>query len=120
MWQATARGLVSGDDFEAYTGETFLALLLHREALTRDEAAGILVQAAAEEGFLDLQDGNPPGEDETMWTAHRTINRFRALGLLGDRRRERSYRLTAAGAATALEALRARAGLPAGQVAGSR
>lgn len=118
LWQATARALVSeGDDFEAYTGEVFLALLLHRETLSRDEIAGLIVRAAAEEGFRGIHDGNPPDEDDTMWTAHRTINRFHALGLLAGKWTDRSYRFTAVGTATALETLRARAGLPAGRVA---
>jgi hypothetical protein len=117
LWQATARGLVGGDAFEAYAGETFLVLLLHREALARGELAGLLVQAAAEDGFRGMQDGSPPGEDDTMWAAHRTINLFRALGLLAGGRKGRPYEFTPVGAATALEALRARAGLLAGQVA---
>jgi hypothetical protein len=120
LWQATARALVSGDEFEAYAGEVFLALLLHRETLARDETAAILVRAAADEGFRRTQDGKPPGKDDAMRAAHRTINRCRALGLLEGKQADGSYRLTPQGTATALETLRACAGLPAGQAADTR
>lgn len=118
LWQAAARGLVSVDDeFEACAGELFLVFLLHRGALPRRELGEILVRAVTEAGFREAEYGEPPSEDGTMWAAHRTINRCRALGLLaGGKWTDFTYRFTAAGAATAIEALRARAGLPAGQV----
>ena len=53
----------------------------------------------------------PPDEHDVSRAIHETSNLCRALGLLasGGDWRDRSYRLTETGKATALEALRARA-----------
>jgi hypothetical protein len=67
--------------------------------------------SAGEEGFRESRTGEPPGEQDVGWALHHTINLCLALGLLavGGDWADRSYELTGAGKATALEALRARA-----------
>jgi len=114
MWRAAARGFLAGDQFSQTTGELFLALLLDVDALGSDEITATVAQAVAEEGYRDTRTGEPPDERAVSWATHDTINLCRALGLLsvGGSWRHRSYGLTEVGKATALEALRARAGGP--------
>jgi hypothetical protein len=65
-------------------------------------------RAAGEEGFRERRTDEPPGEQDIGWAVHHTISLCRALGLLavGGDWADRSYELTGAGQAAALEALR--------------
>jgi hypothetical protein len=116
LWQATARLLISDRDFEAFCGELFLVLLLSGETLPADEVNGRIAKAVAEEEFVILPYETPPDKHDVSGAANYTIHRCRALGLFapgaGSRWLDSSYQLTAVGAATALEALRAQAARP--------
>ena len=111
LWRATAAGLLDGNDFSVFAGELFLALLLGTGPVPYEKIKAAVGQAAGEEGFRESRTGEPPGEQDVGWALHHTINLCRALGLLavGGDWADRSYELTGAGKATALEALRARA-----------
>jgi hypothetical protein len=111
LWRATAAGLLDGNDFSVFAGELFLALLLGTGPVPYEKIKAAVGQAAGEEGFRESRTSEPPGEQDVGWVLHHTINLCRALGLLavGGDWADRSYELTGAGKATALEALRARA-----------
>ena len=111
LWRAVAAGLLGDDDFPAFAGELFLALLLDAQEVPGRQINAAVGLAAAEEGFRDSRTGEPPDEHGISWAVHATSNLCRALGLLavGAGWSDRSYGLTGTGQATALEALRARA-----------
>jgi hypothetical protein len=111
LWRAVAAGLLSGDQFDVFAGELFLALLLDADSVPDTQIKAIAGQAVAEEGFRDSRTGELPDEHQIRWALHETSNRCRVLGLLavGGDWGDRSYGLTGTGQATALEALRARA-----------
>ncbi len=94
-----------------FAGELFLALLLDTSPVPGEEITATVSQAADEEGFRESRTGEPPREQDINWAIHGTSNMCWALGLLaaGGDWLDRSYALTNTGAATALEALRARA-----------
>jgi hypothetical protein len=111
LWRATAAGLLGGNDFSVFAGELFLAQLLIADSMPSSDITATVRQAAEEEGFRERRTGEPPSEHDVSWAIHGTSNLCRALGLLaaGSDWSDRSYGLTDAGKATALEALRARA-----------
>lgn len=111
LWRAVAAGLLGENDFEAFAGELFLALLLDADSVPGRQIEAAVGLAAAEEGFRESRTGEPPGERDISWAIHGTSNLCRALGLLaaGSDWFDRSYGLTDTGKATALETLRARA-----------
>jgi hypothetical protein len=112
LWRAVAAVLLARDsDFVVYTGELFLAMLLETESRPYDEILATVWRAASEEGFRENRTGEPPSKDDVSWAIHDTSNLCRALGLLtvGTDWRDRRYRLTQSGKATALEALHTRA-----------
>jgi hypothetical protein len=111
LWRAGVAGLLGDDDFPAFAGELFLALLLDAQEVPGRQINAAVGLAAAEEGFRDSRTGEPPDERGISWAVHATSNLCRALGLLavGAGWTDRSYGLTGTGQATALEALRARA-----------
>jgi hypothetical protein len=111
LWRAVAAGLFGENDFDAFTGELFLVLLLDADAVPDSQINATVGQAVADEGFRESRTGERPGEHDISWSVHSTGNLCRALGLLTAGRdwRDSSYGLTAAGKATAQEALRARA-----------
>jgi hypothetical protein len=112
LWRAVAAVLLASDnDFMAYLGELFFAMLLEADSRPFDEVLATVWRAAGEEGFRENRTGEPPSENDVSWTIHDTSNLCHALGLLtvGTDWRDRSYGLTEIGKATALEALRARA-----------
>ena len=111
LWRAVAAGLLGDNDFEAFAGELFLALLLDPDEVAGSQINAAVGLAAAEEGFRDSRTGEPPDEHAVSWAVHATSNLCRALGLLavGSDWSDRGYGLTDTGRAAALEALRARA-----------
>jgi hypothetical protein len=111
LWRGVAAGLLGDDDFEAFAGELFLALLLDADEVPGSQINAAVGLAAAEEGFRDGRTGEPPDEHHVSWAVHATSNLCRALGLLAVGRdwSDRGYGLTDTGKATALAALRARA-----------
>jgi hypothetical protein len=116
LWRVVAAGLLdSKDNFSAFAGELFFALLLDADSLPLSKVVGRVGRAADEAGFRDYRTKKPPTEEDVRWVLFDTISLCRALGLLsvGAAWNEDSYGLTAIGKATALEALRARAVGPA-------
>jgi hypothetical protein len=109
LWRRTAAGLLTGSDFTVFTGELFLALLLDDSPVPADEVKAFIGKAAAEEDFRENRTGIPPGDHDIAWAIHQTSDLCRVLGLTDSGANSRSYSLTGVGAATALEALRARA-----------
>jgi hypothetical protein len=111
LWRGVAAGLLGDDDFEAFAGELFLALLLDADEVPGSQINAAVGLAAAEEGFRDGRTGEPPDEHHVSWAVHATSNLCRALGLLAVGRdwSDRGYGLTDTGKATDLAALRARA-----------
>ena len=111
LWRAVAAGLLGDNGFFVYAGELFLALLLGADPVPDRQITATVGQAVAEEGFRETRTFGPPDEHDISRAIHETSNLCRALGLLasGGDWRDRSYRLTDTGQATALEALRSRA-----------
>jgi hypothetical protein len=111
LWRAVAVGLLGDNNFEAFAGELFLALLLDADEVPGNQINAAVVLAAAEVGFRDSRTGEPPDEHAVGWAVHATSNKCRALGLLAAGRdwSDRGYGLTDTGQATARQALRARA-----------
>jgi hypothetical protein len=110
LWRATAATLPPGNAFTVFAGELFLALLADGEPQPAEQVTAVVAQAVAEEQFRDSRTNLPPGEHDVRWATAQTVNLCRALGLLASGEwPDRSYQLTPVGAATALEALRARA-----------
>ena len=111
LWRVTAAGLLGGNDFSVFAGELFFALLLDTSPVPGEQIIATVTRAAGEEGFRESRTGEPPSEHDIGRAVHATSNMCRALGLLavGADWLDRSYALTGAGMATALEALRVRA-----------
>ena len=116
LWRATARTLVGGGELEEFAGEMFLVQLLAGRALSAVEVYDTIARAVSQEGFVRGPYEVPVNENDAHRAAQYTIWRCRALGLFadgaGDRMLAKTYQLTAAGAATALEALRVRVTRP--------
>lgn len=111
LWRSVARGLLGERAFSVFAGELFLALLVDVDSMSHANLTNTIGRAVAEEGFRETRTGEPPSEHDVSWAMHATLNLCRALGILseGGDWRSRTYGLTDAGKATALEALRARA-----------
>ncbi len=111
LWRTIARGVLPERQFGAFAGELFLAVLVDVDSIPYDDIEATVARTVAEEGFREVGTGEPPGERDVSLAIHTTLNLVRALGLLsrGADWRDRSYGLTEAGKAVALEALRARA-----------
>ncbi|MGH9119059.1 MAG: hypothetical protein ACRD0A_14605 [Acidimicrobiales bacterium] len=109
-WRTPARGLLPDHQFAAALGEITLALLIDRE-LHAHGLDATLTGVVAEVGRRATDTGLPPDERDISWAWHQTTNLLRALDLLsiGGGRQDRSYALTPAGRAVALECLHRRA-----------
>ena len=75
--QSVARvavGLLGDNNFEAFAGELFLALLLDADEVPGNQINAAVVLAAAEVGFRDSRTGEPPDEHAVGWAVHATSN----------------------------------------------
>ena len=108
--RTAAQGLLSDHQFAAALGEITLALLIDRE-MHDDELDATLTDVVAEVGWRATDTGLPPDERDISWAWHQTTNLLRALDVLstGGGWQDRSYALTPAGRAVALECLHRRA-----------
>ncbi|HEV2811119.1 MAG TPA: hypothetical protein VGV93_12075 [Acidimicrobiales bacterium] len=111
LWRTAARGLLSKYAFAAALGELTLALLARRDTLPATEIDAVLTEVVHEVGWRTVDTGLPPAANDIRWAGHETTNLLRALNLLstGGDWRDRSYGLTPAGRAVALETLHHRA-----------
>ena len=112
LWRSAAHGLLPEHAFAAAVGEVALAVLVSRELVAAQELEDVLSTFVAEEGWHSLSRGIGPDVDDISWAWHETTNLLRALNLLshaGDDWPDRTYGLSAAGRAVALEALHHRA-----------
>ena len=111
LWRVAAQEMLHGKDFQIFSGELFLALLLDVESMPYEEIEVVVGVAAAEEGYRDERTGQPPDGPALSWAVAHNSRLWSVLGLLsrGGDWRDRSYGLTEVGKVTALEALRARA-----------
>ncbi|MBW3643527.1 MAG: hypothetical protein KY447_11495 [Actinobacteria bacterium] len=111
LWRTTTNGLLPNHEFAAALGELTLALLCTRDAVAGGELDDVLAEVVHEVGWRATDTGLPPDESAISWTWHQTTNLLRALDLLsvGGGWEDRSYGLTPAGRAVALECLHHRA-----------
>ena len=111
LWRAAARDLLTDREFPAALGELTVALLCTRDTVASSELDGVLAEVAHEVGWRSADTGDPPDEREIGWAWHQTTGLLRALDLLstGGGWQDRSYGLTSAGRAVALECLHHRA-----------
>lgn len=110
LLRTTARGLLPPHQFAAALGEITLALLVDREVHS-NELDSILGEVVAEVGWRAADTGAPPTQHDISWAWHQTTNVLRAVDVLstGGGWDDRSYGLTLAGRAVALECLHRRA-----------
>ena len=110
LLRSTAGGLLPDHQFAAALGELTLALLVEREVHS-SELDAVLGEVVAEVGWRATDTGAPPTKHDISWAWHQTTNLLRALDVLstGGGWDDRSYALTPAGRALALEALHHRA-----------
>lgn len=110
LLRSAGRGLLPDHQFAVALGELTLALLVEREVHTHELDASI-GEVVAEVGWRATDTGEPPTRHDISWAWHQTTNLLRALDVLstGGGWDDRSYALTPAGRALALEALRHRA-----------
>jgi hypothetical protein len=109
-WRMVPAGLLSGNALSRLAGEVLLALLVDAETVPYSQVVETAGRSAEEANYRDVATGLPPGEPTINRALHETIHPCRALGMLSSDGDEGSkIGLTAAGKATALEALRARA-----------
>ena len=113
-WRTAARRLLPDDDFAAALGELTLALLCARDVVASTELDGLLAEVVHEVGWRSIDTGDPPDAGDIGWARHQTTNLLGALDLLstGGGWWDRTYRLTPAGRALALECLHHRAAGP--------
>lgn len=111
LWRQVARALLPDDEFEASLGEITLAVLASRESTAGSELGALLALIVQEVGWRATDTGAPPTDHDISWAWHQTTNLLRALTLLstGGSWQDRSYGLTRAGRAVALECLHHRA-----------
>ncbi len=110
LWRTAARGLLPDHEFAAALGEITLAQLACGD--TSDNAIDeILSDVVREVGWRAVDTGLPPDEKDISWAWHQTTNLLRALNLLstGGDWTDRTFGLTLAGRAIAVEALHQRA-----------
>jgi hypothetical protein len=107
----SGRRLVLTPKGRAALGEITLAVLASRDATPASELDALLALIVREVGWRATDTGAPPTEHDISWAWHQTTNPLRALNLLstGGGWQDRSYGLTAAGRAVALECLHGRA-----------
>lgn len=111
LWRVTARALLPEHEFAAALGEITLAALAKRDSTPAGELDGLLALIVREVGWRATDTGAPPTEHDISWAWRQTTNVLRALTLLatGGGWQDRSYGLTPAGRAVALECLHHRA-----------
>jgi hypothetical protein len=111
LWRVAAEGLLVDHEFGAALGEITLAVLASRDVTPASELDALLAAVVREVGWRATDTGAPPTERDISWAWHQTTNLLRALNLLstGGAWQDRSYGLTAAGRAVALECLHRRA-----------
>jgi hypothetical protein len=111
LWRTAARGLLVDHEFAAALGEITLAVLASRDSTPASELDSVLAVVVREVGWRATDTGAPPTEHDIRSGWHLATNLLRALNLLstGGRWQDRSYGLTPAGRAVALECLHHRA-----------
>jgi hypothetical protein len=111
LWRLAARGLLPDHEFAAALGEITLAVLATRASTPASELDALLALVVREVGWRATDTGAPPTDHDISWAWHQTTNLLRALKLLstGGGWQDRSYGLTPAGRAVALECLYRRA-----------
>ncbi|MFP5327918.1 MAG: hypothetical protein ACLGHT_10615 [Acidimicrobiia bacterium] len=111
LWRLAAHALLPDHEFAAALGEITLALLASRDSTPASELDALLALIVGEVGWRATDTGAPPSERDVSWAWHQTTNLLRALNLLsaGGAWHDRSYGLTPAGRAVALECLHHRA-----------
>ncbi len=111
LWRRAARGLLIDHRFTAALGELVLAVLASPETVLATELDALLSLVVHEVGWRAADTGAPPTADDIRWARHETTNLLRALDLLstGGDWQDRSYGLTSAGRAVAVECLHHRA-----------
>ncbi|MGE3834533.1 MAG: hypothetical protein AB7H43_07085 [Acidimicrobiia bacterium] len=111
LWRSAARGLLVDHEFAAALGEISLAVLAGRDLTPASELDALLALIVREVGWRATDTGAPPTEHDVSWAWHQTTNLLRTLNLLSTSGgwQDRSYGLTPAGRAVALECLHHRA-----------
>ena len=111
LWRVAARALLPDHEFTAALGEITLAVLATRDSTPASELDALLALIVREVGWRATDTGAPPTEHDISWAWHQSTNLLRALNLLstGGGWQDRSYELTPAGRAVALECLHRRA-----------
>jgi hypothetical protein len=111
LWRLAARGLLLDHEFAAALGEITLAVLASRDSTSASELDALLALIVREVGWRATDTGAPPTEHDIRSGWHLATNLLRALSLLstGGGWQDRSYELTPAGRAVALECLHHRA-----------
>lgn len=111
LWRLVARALLPEHEFAAALGEITLAVLASRDSTPASELDALLALIVREVGWRATDTGEAPNEHDISWAWHQTTNLLRALNLLstGGGWQDRSYGLTLAGRAVALECLHRRA-----------
>ncbi|MGH2779824.1 MAG: hypothetical protein ACRDLA_00080 [Thermoleophilaceae bacterium] len=111
LWRLAARGLLPDHEFAAALGEITLAVLASRDSTPASELDALLALIVRDVGWRATDTGAPPTEHDISWAWYQTTNLLRALNLLstGGGWQDRSYGLTLAGRAVALECLHRRA-----------
>ncbi len=114
LWRSVAGALVGEPGFVATTGELFLAILSTGDEMSEDAVLEPIRVVAAEEGWRDQVDDDPPDIDAVRWSVANLKDVLIALGFLetDDAWPSASLRLTPAGRVVSLEALRRRAMAP--------
>lgn len=107
LWRSVARGLLPDHEFAEALGEVTLAVLAGNGPVPEDELDRVLIDVVKEVGWRSAGTGEPADESDIRWAWRQTTNLLRALTLLavGGGWDDRSYGLTDAGRAIALETL---------------
>ncbi|TVP75083.1 MAG: hypothetical protein EA340_00445 [Nitriliruptor sp.] len=111
-WRALAAAIAAPGGFEGFARECALLVLLDAEQVGRRELLVGLAELAAEAGWHDRMSGRGPTPEELGASVFPLLTVLETFGLHVERdvpREGRFDRLTDAGRATALEALRVRA-----------
>jgi hypothetical protein len=100
-------GLLPDHEFAAALGEITLAVLASRASTPASKLDALLALVARDVGWRATDAGAPPTDHDISWAWHQTTNLLRALNLLstGGGWQDRSYGLTSAGRALALQCL---------------
>jgi hypothetical protein len=112
LWRHTAAKLISGTDFITFTGELFLALAISERTLSAHDMCVTVAEAVREEDFRERRTGESPSGEDIRCALSHTTGPMRALELFSYGN-GRGHKLTPAGEAMALAALRSRATGPA-------